>query len=149
MIDVERLLLEEAAAWRDLEATFAAVPADRFEEPTLTPEGWSPKDAMFHVAGWMRDCAVQLEAMRSGAFDASEETRDSIERQNQAWFEESRDLPAQAVRWGFVDARRRMLDAFAAVTTVSPVAVEWFEESGALHYPKHVEDLRAFLGGGA
>jgi hypothetical protein len=29
---------------------------------------------------------------------------------------------------------------------VTPVAVEWFEESGALHYAKHVEDLRAFLG---
>jgi hypothetical protein len=27
--------------------------------------------------------------------------------------------------------------------------VEWFEESGALHYAKHVEDLRDFLGEGA
>jgi len=143
--DADRLLREEAAAWRELEATFAVVPADRFEEPTLTPEGWSPKDAMFHVAGWMRDCAVQLEAMRSGAFDAREETREAIERQNQVWFEESRDLPAEAVRRGFEDARRQMLDSFGAMTTVTPDAVEWFEESGALHYPKHVEDLRTFL----
>ena len=41
----------EEEGWRRLQAAFARVPEDRFEEPTLTPDGWSPKDAMFHVGG--------------------------------------------------------------------------------------------------
>ncbi len=36
----------------------------------------------------------------------------------------------------------------SALDGVTPVAVEWFEESGALHYAKHVEDLCDFLGEG-
>lgn len=145
MIDAGRLRREERAAWTELVATFALVPDARFEEPALTPEGWSPKDAMFHVAGWMGDCADQLDAMRAGGFDPTDETRDAIERQNQAWFEVSRRMPAVDVRRGFDDARARMLAAFDALPEITPDAVEWFEESGALHYPKHVADLRAFL----
>jgi len=49
------------------------------------------------------------------------------------------------VRAGFLEARRRMVEAFGALDVVTPEAVEWFEESGALHYAKHVDDLRAFL----
>ena len=50
-MDVDRLLAEEEAGWRRLHEVFARVPADRFEEPGLTPDGWSPKDTMFHVGG--------------------------------------------------------------------------------------------------
>lgn len=142
----QRLLHEEGEAWLALNAWFERVPGERFEEPTLTPQGWSPKDAMFHVAGWMADCGEQLERMRDGSFVAGEETRESIERQNQAWFEVSRTMPPDAVRARFETSRRRMLAAFASLVELSPEAVEWFEESGALHYPKHGDDLRAFLG---
>ena len=146
MTDVRRRLLgEEREAWLALTAWFERVPIERFEEPTLTPEGWSPKDAMFHVAGWMSDCGEQLERMRDGWFVATEEARESIERQNQIWFDISRTVPAADVRAGFASSRRRMLDAFDSLTEISPESVEWFEESGALHYRKHVEDLRAFL----
>jgi hypothetical protein len=144
--DPSPLLQQEADAWARLGSTFARVPDGRFEEPTLTPEGWSPKDAMFHVAGWMHDCAAQLGHIAAGSFDPAEETREAIERQNQAWFERSRSMSPDDVRADFLDARRRMVEAFGAVEHVSPVAVEWFEESGALHYAKHVEDLRDFLG---
>jgi hypothetical protein len=144
--DASRLLHEEADAWARLGSTFAHVPDDRFEEPTLTPEGWSPKDAMFHLAGWMRDCAEQLGHIAAGSFDPTEETREAIERQNQRWFEVSRSMSPADVRADFLGARGRMVEAFGALDDVTPVAVEWFEESGALHYAKHVEDLRAFLG---
>jgi len=143
--DASRLLHEEADAWARLVSTFSLVPGERFEEPTFTPGGWSPKDAMFHVAAWMRDCAVQLGRMAAGSFDHMEETREAIERQNQRWFEVSRSMDPADVRADFLDARRRMVDAFGALGEVTPDAVEWFEESGALHYAKHIEDLRAFL----
>lgn len=146
MIDVERLLREEDDAWQALCRHFERIGDERFEEPTLTLEGWSPKDAMFHVAGWMADCAQQLARMRAGRFEAAEETRETIERQNQAWFEMSRTMSPAEVRTGFTAARERMIEAFGGLGEITPEAVEWFEESGALHYAKHVKDLRAFLG---
>ena len=147
MTDVrQRLLHEEGEAWLALNAWFDRVSGERFEEPTLTPQGWSPKDAMFHIAGWMADCGEQLERMRDGSFEPGQETRASIERQNRAWFQISRTMPPGDVRERFEASRRRMVAAFAALVELSPAAVEWFEESGALHYPKHADDLRAFLG---
>lgn len=149
MTDAQRLLSEEDAAWRALCELFARVSDDRFEEPTLTPDGWSPKDAMFHVAGWMADCGLQLERMRAGSFEEEEETRESIERQNRAWFEVSRAMAPADVRAEFAAARQRMVSAFGTLAEITPGAVEWFEESGALHYAKHERDLRAFLEGTA
>ena len=146
MIDRERLLREEDDAWQLLAERFDAVPEPRFGEPTLTPEGWSPKHAMFHVSGWMADCGEQLTRMRAGTFDPGEESRDAIDRQNEAWFEVSRSMPDGDVRAAFEPSRLRMLEAFRALDEVSPDAVEWFEESGALHYATHAEDLRRFLG---
>lgn len=149
MIDAPRLLREEEAAWRSIGEGFGLIPDARFEEPSLTPEGWSPKDAMFHVAGWTDDCARQLDRMRLSSFVAAEETRETIERQNRAWFEVSRRMDPAEVRSRFADSRRRMVDAFTALVVAlgeaTPEAAEWFEESGALHYAKHVDDLRSFV----
>jgi hypothetical protein len=146
MIDRAVLRRREQEGWRALRGQFDRVGPARFEEPTLTPDGWSPKDAMFHVAGWMADCAEQLERMRAGTFEEPEETRESIERQNLAWFEVSRAMAPDDVRSAFESARRAMVAAFEAVQNLDGPAVEWFEESGALHYAKHVEDLRGFPG---
>ncbi len=42
-----------------------------------------------------------------------------------------------------------MVEAFRALGRAfderTPEAIEWFEESGALHYVKHDEDLRVFI----
>lgn len=149
MTDVPRLLAEEADAWRLLEETFEQIPGERFEDPTLTPEGWSPKDAMFHLAAWMGDCGEQLDRMREGSFDRDDETHETIERQNRAWFEVSRAMAPGEVRERFSESRRSMVEALAelgaASGTLALEAIEWFEESGALHYAKHADDLRAFV----
>jgi hypothetical protein len=145
-MDVVRLMADEDAGWQELMAAFARIPAGRFEESTLTPDGWSPKDAMFHIGAWMADCGVQLERMRAGTFRPGEETRETIERQNQAWFELSRTMDPHDVRAEFLSARARMCEEFGAMPEVTPDAWEWFEESGPLHYAEHLPDLRAFLG---
>jgi hypothetical protein len=44
-------------------------------------------------------------------------------------------------------ARARARRAFEALSEVTPDAVSWFEESGALHYAKHEADIRAWLRG--
>jgi hypothetical protein len=145
-MDVERMLAEEEAGWQALHATFAAVPHERFEDPTLTPEGWSAKDAMFHVGGWMAECARVLEQIREGTFDRAAEDALEIEVVNAAWFETSRSMDPQDVHVMFEASRQKMRECFATLPEMTADAWEWFEESGPLHYAKHVKDLEAWLG---
>jgi hypothetical protein len=144
-MDRTRLLEAEVAAWSALEAAFSKVPEERFEDPSLTADRWSPKDAMFHLAGWMEDCAVQLARIDAGSFDPAEETRDAIDLQNERWFQESRTTSAIEVRERFARARRSMIDGLTGLAAITPEAAEWFEESGPLHYAEHVGDLERFV----
>ena len=101
-MDVERLIGEESASWDRLLEVFASIPDDRFEEPTVTPEGWSPKDVMFHVAYWTADCADVLERIAAGTWDGgADETTGTIEASNRDGFERSTAMPPAEVRAGF------------------------------------------------
>jgi hypothetical protein len=144
-MDVDRLLAAEEDGWQALHGAFGRVPADRFEEPSLTPEGWSPKDAMFHVGGWLADCARALEQIRGGTFDRAAEDALVTEDINRRWFELSRTMDAPTVRAELEASRMKARECFATLPEVTAEAWEWFEESGPLHYGKHVEDLEAWL----
>jgi hypothetical protein len=142
--DPRELLQAEAVGWRDLQHAFGRIPPEAFETPGLTPDGWSAKVALYHVAAWMNDCGEQLEAMSAGTFDGRVDTVSWIEEQNRRQFERSRGIPADDVR-SFADrARGRMRAALLGLPALAPDAVEWFEESGALHYRKHARDLRGW-----
>jgi hypothetical protein len=148
--DVARLLAEEERGWRELHGLFEALPTDAMEQPDLTPEGWSAKDLMCHIGAWMADCANQLERMRMGTFEDRVDTAEDIERMNREFLEASRMMDVRSVIASYHSARNRMLQEFMALPEITPAAWEWFEESGPLHYAKHVADLRAWaesLGG--
>jgi hypothetical protein len=148
-MDLEGLLAADEAGWKELVELFAQIPADRFDEPTVTPEGWSPKDVMFHVAAWMADAGHQLERMRAGTFNASEETPTSIQERNGQLFEASKAMEPSDVRIEFFSAHQRMCEELGEMPELTPEAVEWFEESGPLHYAQHIKDLRGWLGDAA
>ena len=145
-MDVERLLAREEELWHELLAFIGPLTPERLEEPTVTPEGWSVKDVMFHIGAWAADCADQLERMRMGTFEDRVDTFGDIERQNREWFELSRTMDLATVRAGFIAARTKMLQEWAALVDVSSAAWEWFEESGPIHYRKHLDDLRRWNG---
>jgi hypothetical protein len=145
-MDVDRLLREEEEAWAALHLVFEKVPADRVEEPTLTPEGWSPKDAMFHLAGWLAECARILEQIREGTFDRAAQDALVIVEINQEWFELSRTMDVPTVRAEFEGSRVKARECFATLPDVTAEAWEWFEESGPIHYREHGNDLEAWLG---
>jgi hypothetical protein len=145
-MDLEGLLEADAAKWAELLAVFRQIPAERFEEPTVTPEGWSPKDVMFHLAAWMADGGLQLERMRAGTFDPTEESPASIQERNGALFEISKAMAPADVRVEFFSSHQRMCEELGLMPELTPEAIEWFEESGPLHYAKHIEDLRRWLG---
>ena len=143
--EADRIALEEDVAWRELHATFDAIPSQRFEEPKLTSEGWSPKDAMFHVAAWCAEAAQQLERMRLGTYvDPMIET----DVQNRLWFEISRELDVSTVKAELHAARTKMRQEWCELGEHGEMtrdAIEWFEESGHIHYRDHRRELLAWL----
>jgi len=143
--DADRFALEEEAAWIELHAAFDQVPEDRFQEPRLTADGWSPRDAMFHVGAWCAEAAIQLERMRMGTYV---DARIDIEVVNRAWFEISRELDVSTVKAELHAARTKMRQEWSELGergALTREAIEWFEESGHLHYRDHRRELLAWL----
>jgi hypothetical protein len=145
-MDVERLLAEEEQGWQRLQTRLLSITPERFEEPTLTSEGWSPKDVVFHVGAWLADCTRVLEQIRHGTFDRAAEDALDIEQINAEGFAKSYTMDVLDVRVMCESARNEARVTFGTLLEVTPEAWEWFEESGPLHYAKHVEDLEAWLG---
>lgn len=150
-MDVERLLAEEDAGWDELLAVFASVPPERFDQSGVTPEGWSPKDVMFHIGAWLAECTAVLEAIGSGAEATAKGAEGhgddpvTTDSKNAAWFNMSRDLDPQTVREGFESARSQARRRFADMKDPTPEGWSWFDESGPIHYAEHGRDLREWL----
>ncbi len=145
-MDVVEMLVREDEGWRRLRAVFARVPADRFESPGVTPEGWSPKDVMFHVGAWLVECGDVLDRIRDGSLRSEKyDEPGTTERINTAWFERSRDMAGSDVRAVFESGRVRAREALGGLGEVTTDAWEWFEESGPQHYADHAKDLEAWL----
>ncbi len=138
-VGAETLLEAEEAAWHELCAELERLTDEEMERPGLTPDGWSVRDVLFHIGAWSADCGMQLERMRMGTW---EEPHEDVERQNREWFELSRTMDLRIVKAEFAAARTRMVVEFGTMPEITPPAVEWFEESGPLHYEEHLVDLR-------
>jgi hypothetical protein len=140
--DAERLLAEEERGWLELTELFGDVPPERFDEPSVTPEGWSPKDVMYHVAAWADEAATVLGRIAAGTHREGDL---DTQAKNEEWFDVGRGLEEDVVRIRFAKGRTSMRQAFARLDDVDPNAWEWFDESGPRHYAEHVPDLRSFL----
>jgi hypothetical protein len=101
------------------------------------------RDVLFHIAAWAAECGLQIERMRMGTW---EEPHLDVERINREWFELSRTMDVQTVKAELSAARTRMVVEFGTMPEVTPPAMEWFEESGPLHYDAHLVDLRRWRG---
>jgi hypothetical protein len=149
-VDRERLLADEAVGWRRFSDVVTAIPPSRAEDPTVTPDGWSPKDTLFHVAAWLELCADVCDRIAAGTWDpetAEEETLAFVDRINAEQFDRARAMTPHEVEVRLARARERAREAFAAQPEMTRDAWGWFEESGPMHYAKHVHDLAAFSAG--
>jgi len=140
--DVDRLLADEDRGWLELTEVFGDVPPGRFDEPSVTDQGWSPKDVMYHVAAWAEEAAMVLGRIAAGTHRKNDPDTQAL---NEAWFEMGRGLDDDVVRIRFAKGRTSMRQAFSRLPEVDPTAWGWFEESGPRHYHEHLPDLRAFL----
>jgi hypothetical protein len=141
-VDVAGLLAEEERGWLELTEVFGDVPPERFEEPSVTDEGWSPKDVMYHVAAWAEEASTVLGRIAAGTHRESDPDTQVL---NEEWFEQGRELEEDIVRIRFAKSRVAMRQVFSRLADVDANAWEWFEESGPRHYEEHLPDLRAFL----
>jgi hypothetical protein len=149
-VDRERLLADEGAGWERFREVVEAIPPERADDPTVTPDGWSPKDTSFHVAAWLELCADVCERIAAGTWDpstAEEETPDFVDRVNAEQFTRARAMTPHEVEERLARARERARTAFAELAEMTADAWGWFEESGPMHYAKHVHDLAAFTAG--
>ena len=145
-LDVERLMADEREQWDRLWSVFEQVPEVRFEDASMTAEGWSPKDLLFHMVAWQDECTAVLDQERSGtpALEGHEDT----DTKNAGFLQKSQGMSAAEVRATAEPARERMLAGFRALDEITPKALEWFEESGPIHYTEHERELRGWLEAG-
>ncbi|MGZ8566237.1 MAG: maleylpyruvate isomerase N-terminal domain-containing protein [Actinomycetota bacterium] len=149
-MDRERLLSQEAEAWDRFVDVVDGLDPLRLEEPAVTPDGWSARDELVHVAAWLEDCARVLGMVAAGTYDAAtaeEETPGYVDRVNAEHAVRARTMPAAAARRLLEEARGAAREAFTALGEVDALAWEWFEEAGALHYAKHGHDLASWAAG--
>ena len=141
-MDVAKLLADEDRGWMELTEAFGDIAPERFEEPALNVEGWSPKDAMYHIARWAEEAATVLGRIAAGTHREGDVDTEGM---NAEWLAEGHGVEADIVRLRFAKGRTAMRQAFEALDDVGATAWEWFEESGPRHYEEHLPELRAFL----
>jgi hypothetical protein len=141
-VNVDALLADEERGWLALTEVFGDVPPDRFDEPSVTDEGWSQKDVMYHVAAWSEEAAKVLGRIAAGTHRDGDP---DVQALNEQWFEAGRGLDDDVVRIRFAKGRVAMRQVFSRLSEVDAIAWEWFEESGPRHYAEHLPDLRSFL----
>ncbi len=138
-------LAAEDAGWNELNRLIGGLSKEQLEAPGVVPDGWSVKDTMWHVACWAAGCVRSLEQMRAGTFAGEWEAHEEIERMNREWFDQSRDLDLDTVNAEWFSARTKMVECFGTLEELTPIAEEWFDGSGAIHYEKHLIDLRPWI----
>lgn len=143
------ILAAERECREDIDRRISAMPGEALVAPGVTPDGWSVKDTMWHVARWWEDFLDAVPRFADPGFDPDDDTEGEIDAMNRAWFEESRALGMDVVRERWASARDAGVRAFAELPDPSRTAERWFEECGTIHYEKHLIDLRAWTSGGS
>ena len=90
----------------------------------------------------MAEAGHVLEQVRIGTYQRREV---DLEAMNQVFYEANQDVPLALVRAELFSSRTRMLQEWNALSEPTPLAEEWFTESGALHYREHLDDLRRWV----
>jgi Mycothiol maleylpyruvate isomerase N-terminal domain len=136
------ILAAEGEGWAELDAVIASMDEETLERPGVTPDGWTVKDTMWHVAKWWEDFVDAVPRFADPAFDPDDETAEQVDALNRAWFDESRALSLDVVRERWRASRDAGVTAFRAMADPPRTAEEWFVECGLTHYEKHLIDLR-------
>lgn len=136
----EQLKLE-AASWAEFEGLVNHIPRERWEEPGVL-DGWTLKEMLWHVGGWLRKCAANLEAFAAGGDEQESEL--TVDETNERLAAESRSMDPDAVWSAVVEARELVRRRFEELPDVGDRATQELADETYEHYPEHLPDLHAF-----
>jgi len=139
----EELAEAESRAWKELHELVGRLTPEQVEEPGINADGWSTKDLLWHIGCWTAESARQLERIRVGTYE--ERDWDDTDDLNARYLEEGRRMDLPTVRSELTSARARALEEWSLLADPTPEAIEWFEESGAIHYGDHLGELRRYV----
>ena len=138
----DALMAEEDRLWGELHGLVDSLPRDKVEEPGYFREGWSAKDLVAHIGGWLAQAGVVLERVRFGTYLPEEIDIDAI---NAATYAAMHEVPFNDVRAQAVAARNQMLRAWRSLPERSDEADRWIRKSGPEHYQEHLPRLREWV----
>jgi mycothiol maleylpyruvate isomerase-like protein len=135
------LLRAEKAGWEELESLIGTLGPGQAETLGYVP-GWSVKDFLAHLAGWLAQAGQALEQIRSGTFTDGDV---DVDTRNEGFVEANRDEPMSFVLFEVQAARRRLLHHLHGLTEVPPEAEALLRKAGPDHYAEHLPRLREWV----
>jgi len=137
--DIRALVEHERRCWGEFQALLASLSPEQAERPGYFLEGWSAKDLLAHVAGWLAEAGQVLEQVRVGTFTGRDM---DIEGRNAVFLEANRPQPLRVVHAEAYAARTRLLQEVGQLVGVTAVADLWLRKAGPEHYAEHLPRLR-------
>ena len=149
--DIRALVEDERRCWGEFQALFASLTPEQAERPGYFLEGWSAKDLLAHVAGWLAEAGQVLEQVRVGSFTGRDEVgvplgqEMDIEGRNAVFLEANRPQPLRVVHAEAYAARTRLLQEVGQLVGITAVADLWLRKAGPEHYAEHLPRLREWV----
>jgi hypothetical protein len=140
----EDLFEVERNRWAQLQHLLGEIPEQRTDEPSLTLEGWSVRDLVWHMACWNDVVTTQLELMRVGSFDDRFDW--NTEENNARFLESGHPVTFRQAMIALERSRNHVVSAMQQLDDVPPRALELFSEPAFQHVDDHLPELRRFLG---
>jgi uncharacterized damage-inducible protein DinB len=133
---------QEADAWAAFGAALDAIPRASWEDEGVLP-GWSVKELLWHMAGWLQKCARRLEEMRTGR--EALQTGQTVDERNDELAAQARTMTVDAVYRGLLAARALVREEWDALPDVDERGISELADETYEHYDEHRTDLERFV----
>ena len=139
----EHLVERESSAWNELISLAERLTPDEAALPGYYPDtGWSVKDALAHIGGWLAEAGLMLYRIMGGTYVPDDV---DIEAMNERFFETMRTVEYEIIRTQCWASRARMLQVLSELPERGPDALWWIRKAGPDHYHEHLPRLRAWV----
>jgi hypothetical protein len=136
------LMQAEDRLWTELHGLVDSLPPNLVGEPGYFEEGWSAKDLIAHIGGWLAEAGAVLEQIRFGTYRPEDV---DIDATNAQVYAAMRDVSFTDIRSQGIAARNRMLRAWRSLPESSAEADRWISKAGPEHYEEHLPRLREWV----
>jgi hypothetical protein len=136
------LIALERKGWEELRSLIGSLTPVEVLQPGYYLEGWSAKDVLAHIAGWLAEAGIVLEQIRAGTFVGRDLDVDAM---NAIFLKANATQPMNIVQAEAEAARSRLLLEVQALEGISDEAAVWLSKAGPEHYDEHMPRLREWV----